>query len=140
MKAITIFTGGESRGNPGPSAIGVYIIDADGKVVQEVAETIGNATDSFAEYQAVMRGLQTAKELFGDKTNEIFFELKLSSGFVKKQLNNEQQITEPGLVPYFIEIHNMRVSSFSNLTFTLISQEANNEVVRLAGGTLDVKH
>ena len=73
METITIFTDGGSRGNPGPSAIGVYITDAEGKVVKEVSESIGNATNNFAEYQAVMRGLQIAKELFGKKTNEIQF-------------------------------------------------------------------
>ena len=138
METITIFTDGGSRGNPGPSAIGVYIIDAQGKAIKEVAETIGNATNNFAEYQAVMRGLQIAKELFGKKTNDIQFEIKLDSELVKKQLNSEYQINEPGLVPHFIEIHNMRVASFPNLTFTHISRELNKEADRLVNEALDV--
>ncbi|MEY3784571.1 MAG: ribonuclease putative phosphoglycerate mutase [Candidatus Parcubacteria bacterium] len=139
MATITIFTAGESRGNPGPSAIGFQILDESGKVLEEVSETIGNATNNFAEYQAVMRSLQVAKEHFGDKTSELLFELKLANELVKKQLNNEFEIKEPGLVPYFIEIHNMRVSSFPNLKLTHLPKEQNQEANRLMNEALDRK-
>jgi ribonuclease HI len=138
MERITIFTAGGARGNPGPSAIGVYIIDEKGEVVREVGETIGNATNNFAEYQAVMRGLQIAIEVFGEKTEEIQFEIRLDSELVMKQLNGEYQIKEPGLVPHFIEIHNMRVSSFPHLTLTHVSQEQNKEAGRLVDEAFDV--
>ena len=137
METITIFSDGGSRGNPGPSAVGVYILDAKGSVLKEVSEKIGNATNNFAEYHAVMRGLQTAKEHFGEKTKDLHFEIKLDSELVKKQLNDEYQIKEPGLVPYFIEIHNLRVSSFPNLTLTHIERELNKEADRLVNEALD---
>ncbi len=137
METITIFTEGGSRGNPGPAAVGVHIVDPKGLVLKELAETIGNATNNFAEYHAVMRGLQVAKELFGEKTMNMHFEVKLDSELVKKQLNNEYQIKEPGLVPYFIEVHNMRVSSFPNLILTHISRELNVEADRLVNEALN---
>lgn len=137
MKKITIYTDGGSRGNPGPAAIGAQIIDAKGTVVREVSETIGNATNNFAEYHAVMRGLQTAKEIFGKSTKEMEVEVRLDSELVKKQLNAEYQIKEPGLVPHFIEIHNLRVSSFPKLTFTHVRREFNKEADRLVNEALD---
>lgn len=137
MEKITIFTDGGSRGNPGPAAIGAYIIDSNGKVLKEVSETIGNATNNFAEYQAVMRGLQTVKDMYGKKTKEMEFELKLDSELVKKQLSGEYQIKEPGLVPHFIEIHNLQVSHFQNLTFTHVRRELNKEADRLVNEALD---
>jgi ribonuclease HI len=70
MKKITIFTDGGSRGNPGPAAVGAQIVDGDGKVLREVSETIGNATNNYAEYMAVVRGLQTAKDLLGKASKE----------------------------------------------------------------------
>lgn len=137
METITIFSDGGSRGNPGPAAVGAQMLDSRGKVLKEVSETIGNATNNFAEYHALMRGLQVAKEHFGKRTKEIHFELKLDSELVKKQLNGEYQIKEPGLVPYFIEIHNLRVSSFPNLTLTHVPREQNKEADRLANEALD---
>lgn len=138
METITIFTDGGSRGNPGPAAIGVYILDAHGAVLKEVGERIGNATNDFAEYQAVMRGLQIAKEILGTKTKDVVIEVKLDSELVQKQLSGEYQIKEPGLVPHFIEIHNMRVSSFPNISFMHLSRELNKEADRLVNEALDV--
>ena len=137
MKKITIFTDGGSRGNPGPAAVGVQIVDARGAVIREVSETIGNATNNFAEYFAVVRGLQVAKDVFGKSTKSTQVEVKLDSELVKKQLNSEYQIKEPGLVPFFIEIHNMRVASFPHITFTHISREHNKEADRLVNEALD---
>ena len=137
MEHILIYCDGGARGNPGPSAIGVQVVDAEGKVLKEVSKKIGNATNSFAEYQAVLQGLETTELHFGKKTRDIHFEIKLDSELVKKQLNNETQIMEPGLVPFFIAIHNMRVSNFPNLTFTQISQELNKEADRLVNEALD---
>jgi len=137
MKKITIYTDGGSRGNPGPAAIGAYMVDENQKVIKEVSETIGNATNNYAEYFAVVRALQTAKDQFGKKVKDIDFELKLDSELVKKQLNGEYQIKDPGLVPHFIEIHNLRVASFPKLTFTHIKRELNKEADRLVNEALD---
>lgn len=137
METITIYTTGVSQGNPGPSAIGIYLCDANDQTVCEVAEPIGNATDTFAVYQAVMRGLQVAKEQFGEKTVELHFELKLDSEIVMKQLTSALEINEPGLVPYFIVIHNLRISSFPNLTVAHISQALNKKAIELVNEALD---
>jgi len=137
MKKIIAYTDGGARGNPGPAAIGVYIIDQDGKVLKEVSQSLGNATNNFAEYNGVMVALQTLKAMYGKNTKEMDFEIRLDSELVKKQLNAEYQIKEPGLVPYFIEIHNLRVSSFPNLTLTHVPREKNKEADRLVNEALD---
>jgi len=137
MEKIYIYTDGSSRGNPGPAAIGVFITDAKSNMIQEAAETIGNATDDFAEYQAVLRGLQIVEEIYGEKTKEMEFELRLDSELVKKQLNSECTIKDASLVPYFIEIHNLRVSTVPHLILTLVSQAENTEAARLVNEALD---
>lgn len=137
MEKIIAYTDGGSRGNPGPAGVGVQIQDSHGKVLKEVAKFIGNATNNFAEYSAVLTALQTLKAMYGKKAKEMQFEIRLDSELVKKQLNAEYQIKEPGLVPFFIEIHNMRVSSFPNLMFTYIPREKNKEADRLANEAMD---
>lgn len=137
MEKIICYTDGGSRGNPGPAAIGVYITDEAGTVVKEVKETIGNSTNNFAEYHGVYRGLQTLKELYGKKTKDMEFEIRMDSELVKKQLNHEYQIKEPGLVPLFIEIHNLRVANFPHLTLTHVKRELNKEADRLVNEALD---
>ncbi len=140
MKRIICYTTGVSTGNPGPGAIGVYITDEMGVMLQEEAQTIGNTTNIFAAYYSVMAGLQTLRTMFGDKTSLLEIEMRLDSELVKKQLNAEVQITEPGLVPMFIEIHNMRVASFPHLKVVLIASEENQEAERLVKEALDAHH
>lgn len=134
---IIVHTDGGARGNPGPAAVGVYIISADGKVLKEVAEHIGNSTNNFAEYQAVKVGLETLKKMYGKQTKDMHIEVKLDSELVQKQLAGEYQIKEPGLVPNFIEIHNLRVSNFPKLKFTHVPREQNKEADRLVNEALD---
>lgn len=131
MESIIVYSGGRSQGDPGPTAVGVYITTAEGELVHEVKAAIGNATNTFAEYYAVMLALQTLSGLYGAATPGMQFEIRLDSEVVKKQLSAESQINEPGLVPMFIEIHNMRVSSFPHVSFTNIAPDQNKEVVRL---------
>lgn len=137
MEKITIFALGVSKGSPGPAAIGAQIIDAKGKLIQEVSESIGNATDEFAEYFAVVRALQVAQEYFGEKADGVSFTINLSNDSVKKQLNHESQIKDISLIGHFIEIHNLRVSSFPNIAFAMVKGEMKKEVVGLARKALD---
>lgn len=139
MEKIIAYTDGGARGNPGPAAVGVYITDADGHEIVSVQETIGNATNNLAEYQGVLRALEELKSRYGKKSRELDVELRMDSELVKKQLNDEYQIKDPGLVPLFMEIHNLRVSHFPNLTYTHVRRENNKEADRLVNDALDGK-
>lgn len=137
MEKIITYTDGGSRGNPGPAAAGVYITEESGKVIKEQKIHLGNATNNFAEYYGVLLALQTLKQLFGKKTKNMSFEVRLDSELVQKQLSSIYQIKEPGLVPMFIEIHNMRVASFPQIIFVHIPRTKNKEADRLVNEALD---
>jgi ribonuclease HI len=52
---LTIYTDGASRGNPGPAAGGVHIVDEMTKeTVVDFGVPLGNATNNVAEYRAVL--------------------------------------------------------------------------------------
>lgn len=137
MEKVIIYTDGGSRGNPGPAAIGGQLQDEKGTVLKEFSQAIGNSTNNIAEYMAVTEGLKVAKQLLGKKTKEVDVELRMDSELIQKQLTNQYQIKEVGLIPYFIEIHNLRVSSFPNLTITHVRREKNKEADRLVNEALD---
>lgn len=61
VKAV-LFADGGARGNPGPAGIGVVLKDSRGKVLGEIAEPIGTATNNIAEYKALIAGLELALE------------------------------------------------------------------------------
>jgi ribonuclease HI len=55
-------TDGGARGNPGPAGYGVAISDATGKKVAGLSKYLGNQTNNFAEYQALIGALEYAVE------------------------------------------------------------------------------
>lgn len=137
MKTVIAYSYGKAEGDPGPAEILVRVLDEAGGVRREVVESIGNSTTEFAAYHAVWRTLQILEELFGKETNKMKFELQLETESVRAQLTHEAPVTNPGLVPLFIEIHNLRVSAFPNLTLTHVKRELNKEADRLVNAALD---
>lgn len=137
MQRVYVNTDGGSRGNPGPMAAGVFIHDGNGGVIKEVAKHLGNGTNNYAEYSAVLIALETLKSLYGSKTKTMEFALSLDSQLIERQLNHTYQVKEPGLVPLFMAIHNMRIAAFPFITFTHVKREFNKEADRLANLALD---
>lgn len=54
INILNVFTDGGARGNPGPSATGVYVADENNKMVAGFGKAIGIATNNVAEYRAVI--------------------------------------------------------------------------------------
>ena len=109
-------------------------MDQDGKVLKEVSKYLGERTNNWAEYEAVVLGFETAKTL-GLKGKEI--EFKLDSELVQQQLSGAYQIKEPTLFEQFVKIHNLQVKDFPNVTFTHIPRAENAEADRLANEAMD---
>ncbi len=93
MKLVLHVDGG-ARGNPGPAAIGVVISSADGQLIDEIAEPIGVATNNVAEYRAVLRGLERAREL-GARELEIVGDSEL----IARQLTGVYKVKHPAMRP-----------------------------------------
>jgi ribonuclease HI len=95
MKVIVHVDGG-ARGNPGPAAIGVVVSDPDGNVLDEVAETIGVATNNVAEYQALLKGVERALALGADE-----IQLVNDSELVARQLTGAYKVRHPAMRPLY---------------------------------------
>jgi len=131
MTKITIYSDGGARGNPGPAGIGAILYDEQKKVVAEVSEYLGEATNNQAEYKAIIAGLKKAKELGVDEAD-----CYLDSELVVKQLNREYKVKNKDLAPLFLEIYNLNLS-FKKVIFTHIPREQNGEADRLANEAMD---
>ncbi len=93
MKLVVNVDGG-ARGNPGPAAIGVVVSNADGDVLQEIAERIGVATNNVAEYRALIRGIEAARALGADE-----LEIIGDSELVARQLTGAYRVKHAALKP-----------------------------------------
>jgi len=55
-----IFVDGGCRGNPGPGAIAIVILNQDRDILEEYSDCIGSTTNHRAEYTALIKGLDLA--------------------------------------------------------------------------------
>ncbi len=138
MKKIILYTDGGARGNPGPAGAGAYITDEHGAVLAEVAKFLGHKTNNFAEYEAVIVGLEAIKKLVPEKERKgTEIDVRLDSELIQRQLNGIYQVKEESLFPQFIKVHNMRVKDFPLMTFTHVPREKNKDADRLANEAMD---
>jgi ribonuclease HI len=63
MSEVKLYIDGSSRGNPGPSGVGIVLIDNNGKEVGVFSEQIGRATNNQAEYTALLYAVEIIKIL-----------------------------------------------------------------------------
>ena len=119
MKLRT-YTDGGARGNPGPAAIGVLICTADGEIIEEHSETIGEATNNVAEYKALIAGMKKAKLLNAEE-----LDCFMDSLLVVKQLNGEYRLKHVNMQKLYDEVQKMR-RQFKAVSYTHVPREEEN--------------
>lgn len=129
--AITIFSDGGSRGNPGPSAAGFVIIDGRQQVIAEGGEYLGITTNNQAEYQGVRIGLEKAIELGYKKVD-----FKLDSMLVVNQMKGIYKIKNRELWPIHERIRTL-MTQFNRVTFTHVNRQFNQLADGMVNKTLD---
>lgn len=133
MKLFT-YTDGGARGNPGPAAAGVVIKDENGRTLDSYGEFLGEQTNNFAEYSALISALKRAKELGATEV-----ECRLDSELVTKQMLGQYKVKDPGLQKLFIQAYNAS-TAFKKVTYHHIFRESNKEADRQVNETLDKKN
>ncbi len=137
-KKIIIYTDGGARGNPVNAGSGAYITYEDGHVIKECYKALGVQTNNYAEYYAVILGLENLKKIFGtEKLKDFDIEIKMDSELVQRQLSGKYQMKAEHFFPLFMRIWNLRVADFPNLKFTHVPREQNKEADRLSNVAMD---
>jgi ribonuclease HI/pterin-4a-carbinolamine dehydratase len=131
LEKAKLFTDGGSRGNPGPSAIGVVILDMEDNVVKKSSKYIGETTNNQAEYKALLEGLGLADES-GIKELSVYMDSEL----IIKQINGFYKIKNPDLKPLFETVKD-KALSFSRISFTHVPRAMNKLADELVNETLD---
>lgn len=134
---INIYTDGGARGNPGPSAIGVYILDSNNKVIDGFGKPIGFATNNVAEYKAVIEALSwllEKKELLKNEKSVSFY---LDSELVCKQLNGLYKIKNSDLRNLLFKIREKEAILSFEIKYFHVPRERNREADKLVNKALD---
>ena len=137
---LTIYTDGASRGNPGPAAAGIHIVDDTTKqTVEDFGVALGIATNNVAEYQAVLHAVEwllAHKELLAA---DIHINFRMDSKLVASQLSGQWKIQDPKMRQLTGDIRERLCQLPGTHAFGYIPREENTEADRVANHTLD-KH
>ena len=131
-KKLTLYTDGCCRGNPGPAGIGVVIKDHRKKILKELSEYIGEATNNIAEYSALIRGLKAAGGL-GAEEITVFMDSEL----VVKQLNRDYRVKDDGMKELFRQTLEI-LKDFKSFEIKHIDRSKNKEADKLANKAINL--
>ena len=135
MKNLKIYTDGGSRGNPGPAAFGVTIIDKNKKPIYEKGGFIGRRTNNQAEYEGLIHALDwLAKNGQGVKTVELFLDSKL----VVNQMKGLFKVKAPKMRPLWTKAKQIEQSLNLAITYSHIPRELNTRADELLNKALDL--
>ena len=121
---------GGSRGNPGPAGYGAVVTE-NGKIVAELFDVIGIATNNVAEYNGLLAGLSHIHQLDAEATVEVAMDSKL----VVEQMSGRWQIKHADmrdLAKQCRDAHNPSLVKYS-----WIPRDENSHADRLANKALD---
>ncbi len=113
---IKVFTDGGCRGNPGPGAIGVLVLDGDGNELRREAECIGATTNNRAEYHAVIKGLNACAEYTRGKVT-----VYTDSELVVKQMSGTWRLKNKELRDLFVKVRHCAMV-FKEVVYTHVKR------------------
>ena len=128
-KAI-IYVDGASRGNPGPSAIGATIKDAQGKLIARISQGIGRTTNNQAEYRAIITALEKAIRLGARQ-----IELNADSELAVRQIKGRYRVKNSALKPLHQQVRQLQ-NQLESFTINHIPRQQNQEADELANRAL----
>jgi ribonuclease HI len=102
-----------------------------GRVLGQIAEGIGPATNNVAEYRAAIAGLELARRL--GATDVL---LRTDSRLLVEQLSGRFRVKNPTLIRLHREVRSVG-SNFRRLSFEHVPREFNREADRLANIGVD---
>jgi ribonuclease HI/uncharacterized protein (DUF433 family) len=125
-KSLVIYIDGASRGNPGPAGIGIAIYDEKGRLVDELCEYIGRATNNVAEYRALSVALEKARAL-GAKELTIYSDCEL----LVKQMAGEYRVKDR-VLKNLVQTLRESLKNYDRVNIKYIPRERNKKADGLA--------
>jgi ribonuclease HI len=128
---LVVHVDGGSRGNPGPAAAGAVLRTPEGELVAEASRTLGRATNNVAEYQALLLGLERARELGATEVEVIN-----DSELIAKQVTGRYKVKHADMKPLHAEARDA-LAGFERWTIRSVPRAQNAHADALVNAALD---
>ncbi|OGH07619.1 MAG: hypothetical protein A2171_02075 [Candidatus Levybacteria bacterium RBG_13_35_9] len=139
MSKILVYTDGGSRGNPGQSALGVYIVNEKKEKLFSTGKRLGHTTNNVAEYSAILEAffwLMENKSNFSLDTEIYFY---MDSLLAYSQLVGLFKIKNAVLRDILFEIRKKEQELGLKITYAHIRREQNKKADEMVNLALDNK-
>lgn len=130
-EAATVYTDGASRGNPGPSGIGYYIIGTDGREIKRGGEFLGMSNSRLAEYYGLKEGIEQAIELGLKRVSFISDNLMMVN-----QMNGVYKVKNQDLMQVYMDVLEL-LKKLDSYSFTHVPRSQNTEADTEANRVID---
>ena len=100
------------------------------------ADYLGKTTNNVAEYEALIRALTAARELFGTEISKMEVEIKMDSELIVRQMQGRYKVKAPELKPRFMQVKSL-LASMPKASFTHIPREKNKDADALVNKAID---
>jgi ribonuclease HI len=127
---LTIHTDGAARGNPGPAAF-AFVIARPGQPPVEEHGCLGDTTNNVAEYTAMVKALEKARDLGGRRVD-----IQSDSELMIKQMRGQYKVKHEGLRPLYEQAKRLS-AGFEAVTFHHVRREQNRRADELCNEALD---
>ncbi len=132
-RVATLRTDGGARGNPGPAGAGFVLEAQDGSVIAQGGRYLGEATNNVAEYQALIWGLETARQLSIGKLTVLS-----DSELVVRQVTGVYRVKHENLRPLFLRALEL-LRAFPEREVRHVRRAENAAADRLVNEAIDVR-
>jgi ribonuclease HI len=133
MQTVVMYSDGGSRGNPGPSALGVYIETLD----KQFGEFLGVKTNNEAEYMAIVAGLKKIRSLIGkEKAKKTAVECRMDSELAVRQLTHQYKVEKEHIQKLCFLVWNL-THDFAKVSFVHVPREQNTVADACANQAMD---
>ncbi len=129
---LYVYTDGAARGNPGKSASGYMVLDEKGRKLLGRVFYNGIKTNNFAEYNAILRALETAKRRYGRRDQIVLFS---DSMLVVNQINGIYRAKDARLYSMKAKVLAL-AKNFASCTFTNVPRE--NRHIKAVDSALNI--
>lgn len=131
FEELHVYVDGAARGNPGPAAIGVLVLTRQGKRVAAFGEAIGETTNNYAEYTALVHALRLLSVFEVDRLR-----IYTDSELMARQVKGEYRVKEKTLHSPHTQVMSM-LRRYKDWDIAHIPREENEEADRLANRALN---
>jgi len=131
FEELHVHVDGAARGNPGPAAIGVVVNTRQGRRVAAFGEAIGEATNNFAEYTALVHALRLLSVFEVDRLR-----VYTDSELMARQIKGEYKVRDRNLRSLYAQVMYM-LDRYRDWDVAHVPREENEEADALANRALD---